>query len=608
MLRNFCVLLMTLSPMSWAATVDDYLSAPAASSIQTTEDSGLNSDFLPADQAFTFSAETKGTGSVNLKFVPQPGYYFYRSKFAFESLDPSVTIGDVTYPKGITKDDPTYGTTEVYEDPSVVILSPSAKAAATSQKFKLSVTYQGCAEAGLCYPSETKIVEIQMPRPLAPKVERAEPSLPIANEAKPNPGKREDALGLYGYLLFFLSGIALAFTPCVLPMLPIMSSVVLGDARSKWRCFVLSSGYVVGMATCFTFLGALMGVFGAKFNIQARLQSPWVLVPFGVAFIGLGFAMQKSINLELPAFITDRLRRISSTAKNGSLGGATLMGVISGLITSPCVSAPLAGALLYIGQSGDVFGGAISLMALGLGMGTPLIAFAVGGGWLIPKAGRWMETVKNGFSLMLACLGIWIMGRVLPDSSMTILWAVLIGIIGYRLGALELRGKGGITRAKQLIGFVLLVCAVVTVFECAKSQWSEYPNGNAITQNERAGSWMTTDDFSVVKKALASSATSGKPAVLDWYADWCVSCKIFERDVLQRSDVKDLLKHFTLIKFDLTQTTQAQRDALNEYKLFGPPVVMLFDGKANEVTGLRVIGDVNASDFKARLQKILPQL
>lgn len=600
MRRIICALLLAISPMCWAANVDDYFSPNAASSIDVSPETGLNSDFLPADQAFTFSADPQGSNAITLKFIPQPGYYFYRSKFHFESSGPGVVIGSADYPKGITKDDPTYGTTEVYEEPTVIVLPVATKPDNVSQQIKLSVTYQGCAEAGLCYPSETKTVDISFEQPISISAETGTAPKPPQEKIESTPDVNTGSSGIYSYLLFFLSGIALAFTPCVLPMLPIMSSVVLGNARGKGRCFVLSSGYVVGMATCFTILGALMGVFGAQFNIQARLQSPWVLIPFGGAFMALAFLMHRSVNLELPAFITERLRKISSKAEGGSLGGATLMGVISGLITSPCVSAPLAGALLYIGQTGDVLRGAASLMALGLGMGAPLIAFAVGGGWLLPKAGRWMETIKNGFSLMLACLGIWLMARVLPDYAVTLMWSVIAGVVGYLMGALEMKGAKGIVKAKQLVGFILLVCAVVTAFDAVKSEWQE---SGSTPDSSRSSDWMVTEDFSIVKQAIQSSVLVGKPVVLDWYADWCVSCKLFEKNVLQKQEVKGLLKDFTLIKFDLTKTTQAQRDALNDYKLFGPPIVMLFDDKAKELPGLRVVGEVKAADFKARLEK-----
>ncbi len=545
-----------------------------------------SADFLPVREAFKLSLISSSSESVKLRFVAAEGYYLYRHRFSFNSEPADISLGQAVLPAGKAKHDEYFGDVEVYYevlDVEVPVDNPD------NRPFKLSVNYQGCADKGLCYPPETEVLAIG--------------GVAATSSATPDAATPWSWTDL---ALFFLGGLALTFTPCVLPMLPILTGVVLRGQPGGMRSLVLSLAYVLPMALSFAILGALMGLFGAELNLQARLQSPWVLVPFAIFFALFGAASLGFLELRLPAAIDGPLQRLSQKLQGGTVFSAAALGVLSSVLVSPCVSAPLAGALLYISASGDALGGGLKLLALGLGMGAPLVLFAVGGGALLPKSGPWMLTVRNLFGALLMAVAIWLLERVVPGPVSLALWGLLAAGIALWLGALELTPKTHHQKLAQLLGMPLLVYALVAWVGALQGQDDPLrPLGRMVSTAEatqvQAGQWQTISTPAELDAALLAAKNNGKPLLLDWYADWCISCKVIEREVLNAPEVGRQLGDYQLVRFDITESNPAQRALLDRYQLFGPPAILLFDAKGDEWLDLRVVGEVDAATFAARL-------
>ncbi|MNF64696.1 Thiol:disulfide interchange protein DsbD precursor [compost metagenome] len=536
---------------------------------------------------------------MKLRFVNAEGYYLYRHRFQVHSEPAGLVGGELGLPAGQAKHDEYFGDVEVYygvTDLEVPIANPSGQA------FSLRVSYQGCADQGLCYPPETAVLAIDG---------AAAPAAANSTSTAPAAASGATAWQWSELALFFLAGLGLTFTPCVLPMLPILSGVVLRGQIGGSRGLLLSLAYVLPMAACFAVLGALMGLFGAELNLQARLQSPWVLAPFALFFALFALAMFGVYELRLPAFVREPLDRMAGHARGGSLLGAALLGVFSSLLVSPCVSAPLAGALLYISASGDALGGGLKLFALGLGMGAPLVLFASGGNALLPRAGVWMVTVRNTFGVLLLAVAIWLLERILPGQLSLALWGLLAGGVALNLGALEMVPKTHRQRLAQLFGLLLLVYALAAWIGALRGEVDPLrPFGQpALAQTTPAGApathagWQTIGTPAELDAAFAAARAAGQPLLLDWYADWCISCKVIEREVLQAPAVAPQLAAWRLVRFDMTESRADQRALLDRYRLFGPPALLLFAADGSEWQDLRVIGETDAAHFATVLEK-----
>ena len=455
--------------------------------------------------------------------------------------------------------------------------------------FTLQVSYQGCADLGLCYPPEIRNIQ-------------------IGNTPATAAQQQVGTVDWGSLALFFLAGLGLTFTPCVLPMLPILSGVVLRGQFGGLRGLSLSLAYVVPMAACFALLGALMGVFGAGLNLQARLQSPWVLVPFAIFFMVFALAMFGAFEMRMPRFIAERLDHLASRVRGGSLLGAATLGVLSSLLVSPCVTAPLVGALLYISATGDALGGGLKLFFLGLGMGAPLVLFATGCGALLPKSGTWMLGVRKAFGVMLLAVSVWLLERVLPAPVTLALWGLLAVGTALWLGALEFIPKSGKQRLAQLLGVALLVYGVSAWLGALQGQSDPLrPLGRLDAQvlpstGANAG-WQTLDTPAALDAALLSAKDAGQPLLLDWYADWCISCKVIEREVLQAPAVREQLSGYRLVRLDMTRSDAEQRTLLDRYQLFGPPALQLFAPSGEEWQDLRTVGETDAESFVKRLRQ-----
>ena len=557
-----------------------------------------SSDFLPVREAFRLNLVERTPTAIKLQFIAADGYYLYRHRFQFRSDSPEAQLGAAQLPAGTPKTDEYFGEVEVYHgvlDVELPLSNPSKR------PFNLQVTYQGCADKGLCYPPETQSFAIDSDATSGSATEITQPEA-AASQTPPAWSWRELAL-------FFLAGLGLTFTPCVLPMLPILSGVVLRGQPGGLRSLVLALAYVLPMALSFAILGALMGLFGAELNLQARLQSPWVLVPFAVFFALFGAASLGFLELRLPASIDIPLQRLSQRLHGGTIFSAAALGVLSSLLVSPCVSAPLAGALLYISASGDALGGGLKLLALGLGMGAPLVLFAVGGGALLPKSGAWMLTVRNLFGALLLAVAIWLLERVVPGPLSLALWGLLAAGVALWLGALELTPKTHHQKVAQLLGLPFLLYALVAWVGALQGHSDPLrPLGDpAVAAAERqapaTSSWQTISSPAALDAALAAAKSAGQPLLLDWYADWCISCKVIEREVLTAPQVTQQLGAYRLIRFDMSESSAAQRTLLDRYQLFGPPAILLFDAQGDEWQDLRVVGEIDAASFAARLSR-----
>lgn len=580
-MRRLLILILLLVALPASAGLFDNRPAPAALGAPLNN----SADFLPVREAFRLSLIDSSSTAIKLRLVAAEGYYLYKHRFSFSSEPATVGLEPAKLPAGQAKTDEYFGQVEVYYgvlDIELPLSNPDKR------PFNLSVTYQGCADKGLCYPPETEVLAIG----------GAASSSAAADAAAP--------WSWSDLALFFLGGLALTFTPCVLPMLPILTGVVLRGQPGGMRSLVLALAYVLPMALSFAILGALMGLFGAELNLQARLQSPWVLVPFAIFFTLFGAASLGFLELRLPAAIDGPLQRLSQRLHGGTVYSAAALGVLSSVLVSPCVSAPLAGALLYISASGDALGGGLKLLALGLGMGAPLVLFAVGGGAWLPKSGPWMLTVRNLFGALLLAVAIWLLERVVPGPVSLALWGLLAAGVALWLGALELTPKTHHQKLAQLLGLPLLVYALVAWVGALQGQDDPLrPLGRMLSNAEatqvQAGQWQTISTQAELVAAFNAAQSSGRPLLLDWYADWCISCKVIEREVLSAPQVTQQLGDYQLVRFDMTDSNAEQRALLDQYQLFGPPAILLFDAKGDEWQDLRVVGEVDAATFAARL-------
>ncbi|MFJ4056387.1 protein-disulfide reductase DsbD [Pseudomonas sp. NPDC089743] len=586
----FLLFLLLASPAFATGLLDNRPSATlGAASLSNS------ADFLPVHEAFKLSLVQADAHTLKLRFVATDGYYLYRHRFQFRTEPADIALGSPNIPKGEAKHDEFFGDVEVYHGVLDIEL-PRTDARA----FTLLVGYQGCADKGLCYPPETARLSI----------DGAGGSTADAPATASEQGWSWKSL-----LLFFLAGVGLTFTPCVLPMLPILSGVVLRGQVGGLRGLALSLAYVLAMAASFAMLGALMGLFGASLNLQARLQSAWVLVPFALFFVLFALAMFGLFELKLPQALSNRLDSLAHRTKGGSLLGAAVLGVLSSLLVSPCVSAPLAGALLYISASGDALGGALKLFALGLGMGAPLLVVATGGAAWLPKSGPWLNTVKNAIGVLLLGLAIGLLSRVLPGPATLLLVGFLSVGVAVFLGALEFVVKAPRQRLAQLLGLALLVYGLACWYGALHGQGDPLrplpapaPASAGSGPAASVDAWQTVTTPAALDAALAEAEAAGQPVLLDWYADWCISCKVIEHEVLNAAQVQPQLSAFKLLRFDITESNAEQRTLLDRYQLFGPPALLFFAANGSEMITDRVIGEINAAEFAGILARVRGKL
>lgn len=588
-------------------------------------------EFLKVDQAFMFREEIV-PGGVQLHWDIAPEYYLYLERFKFKALQDEVTLGEPEYStQGKSKQDPYFGEVHVIHDYLSVFLPVDL---GTLEDAELKVTYQGCAEAGLCYPPTHKqLMYLPISTAEASTTSNtlpvtAEVNTQVSTSAKPEPASErslDDASGIFDFIqssslpmivgIFFLLGLGLTFTPCVFPMIPIITSIIAGQEKpTAGKSFILSFSYVLGMALTYAAAGVATGLLGAGANVQAALQNPILLSVFAVIFFVLALAMFGLYELQLPAFIRDRLNNSSQNLSGGKLGSVFLIGALSALVVSPCVSAPLAGALLYISATADAVVGGLSLFALGMGMGVPLILISVGGGKLFPKAGKWMNGVKAVFGVMLVAVAIWLISRFAPASVTMVLWALLIGLSGVQMGAFE-AAQSGWERILKGLGLLLALYAALLIIGASSGATNpleplERLGASAASTNSIAAlsdklEFTVIESIPELEQELATS--NGQIVMVDFYADWCISCKVMEAEVFPIPGVKAKMAQMHLLKADVTDNESAHKELLDTFGLFGPPSILFFNTKGQEISELRIVGEVTAKDFEQRLSAALKQ-
>ncbi|WNL37377.1 protein-disulfide reductase DsbD [Halomonas sp. PAMB 3232] len=585
------------------------LIAPLGAQAQFFSSSG-QSDFLPVLEAFESQAWHDGE-RVYVGVDIADGYYLYRHQLDLEGNG----LESLQIPQGEAHTDEFMGEAQVFRH-QLVFQAPLVEA--HDGPMSLEFRFQGCADAGLCYPPEQITLEAAQttaPPAFADALAESDTAAPIDTPVDFGAVQSEDghfsaliseaslplALGL-----FLLAGIGLTFTPCVLPMLPILSSIIVGQNPSRPRAFMLSLSYVLGMAMTYALVGVLMGLFGAGLNLQARLQSPPVLIGFAALFSLFAVAMLGAFNLSLSPKLANRVERWQSRAQQSGPMGLALAGALSVLVVSPCVTAPLAGALVFISSTGDALMGAAVLFTLGLGMGLPLLLVGTFGTTLLPRSGAWMNGVKTAFGLLLFGVAIWMVERLIAPPLALLLWAALAISTALTLGALA-RAADGWARARQTLGLMLLVWGGALVLGAAGGGGDPLrPLDHAASsfspgQSLEARAFESVEGLDGLNEALSRS--DERLAFVHFTADWCISCKLMERDVYPDPRVIDALKDMALIEVDVTQTTPNTRAALEAFDLFGPPSLLFFDG-GREIRQARIQGEVDAKALAEHLSSL----
>ncbi|NVK25023.1 MAG: protein-disulfide reductase DsbD [Gammaproteobacteria bacterium] len=548
--------------------------------------------FLEVDQAFVFSSEhhSQGQSGVELMWNIADGYYLYKNKIQVLLDDQPITLNFL--PEGTSHEDEYFGQQQVYKEKLRVELASVLLANGS----KLTVRYQGCAEAGLCYTPITKHIQltenaelnVNLPPPKSP--EKVSPlSFEFMNS--------ELGVSSFGMtlLMFFVLGLGLSFTPCVFPMYPILTGIIVGQNNklTTRRAFALSFVYVQGMAVTYTAMGVIVAFVGMQF--QAMFQHPVVLISLSVLFVFLALSMFGVFNLSLPSSLQQKLNNLSNNQTSGTYVGVALMGVISGLVASPCTTAPLTAALVYIAQSGDATLGGLALYSLSLGMGMPLIILGSSGGKLLPKAGGWMNVVKNVFGFLLLVVPIMLIERLLPEAWSLPLWLILAASFGGYLLNLNAQSKGGVWYAvRSILAFVVLFGAVNTGYQA-------YFKSETIT-SVNAVEFRQVQTLAQLQSSISES--HGKYVLVDLYADWCVACKEFEHYTFTDPQVKQELAEWTLLQVDLTDSnTNDNQQLMSYYQVMGLPAILLFDENGQEMKSARISGFLNAAQFVEHLQK-----
>ncbi|WP_049384603.1 protein-disulfide reductase DsbD [Haemophilus parainfluenzae] len=558
--------------------------------------------FLPVDDAFQFSAaKSENQENVIVNWSIAEGYYLYQEKISVKlnheetsSFDmPTFSISPEDY------NDPYFGLMKIFKKPVQAIFKashPPLKA-----EDVVEIAYQGCT-SGFCYPPEVKEIKVaDLPIAQITNTEKtSEKSTALSAQPKAEQDRLAESLfnSKYAVFGFFLLGLGLAFTPCVLPMLPLLSAIVIGQNQrpNMWRAFALSFVYVQGMALTYTLLGLIVAAIGLPF--QVALQHPYVMIGLSIIFVLLALSMFGVFTLQLPSSLQTKLSLLSQQQKAGAFGGVFLMGMIAGLVASPCTSAPLSGALLYVAQSGDLFTGAITLYLLALGMGVPLILITLFGNKILPKSGMWMETVKKLFGFVMLALPVFLISRILPDEWTPRLWAML-GTAFFIWFAFQMpkNGTGWVFR------ILFLVAAMISVKPLQTWVWGESQAPSAV-ENKAFSHIEFKKVRSEAELQQALSENNKSLVMLDLYADWCVACKEFEKETFSDPSVQKAFGDMLLLQVDMTKNSEENRALMTKYKVLGLPTILFFNRDGKEIEGSRVNGFMPPVEFLQWIEKI----
>jgi thiol:disulfide interchange protein DsbD len=605
-------------------------------------------ELLPPDQAFKLTIKVRSANTLVAEFEPAENYYLYKDKIAFEPKSTGTLIEKISLPKGKMKDDPTFGQTEVYYKPFQAVISLKRGIPASTQ-LSLAATYQGCNEPiGVCYAPIDKLIKLTLPvaKSVAGvladsvsndataatdfiKTEQTEPKSELLKLPDNRRSIESESIkigkmfegGNFWLILasFFGIGLLLSFTPCVFPMFPILSGIIVnsGENLTKSHGFILALAYVMGMSLTYSAAGVAAGLSGAMLSVA--LQNAWVLGGFALVFVALSLSMFGFYELQLPSSIQSKLSKETGQLRGGHLASVFGMGALSALIIGPCVAAPLAGALLYISQTRDVVLGASALFAMALGMGVPLLILGASAGALLPKAGSWMESVKRFFGFLLLGVAIWLVSPVIPAAVHMLMWAALLIISAIYLNAIDSlpAGSSGFRKLLKGIGIITLLLGIALLAgvlsgsrdilqPLAKINLTSI-NGINTNKTSAIGSqhlpFQRVNSLTELNKRIAEA--QNKYVMLDFYADWCISCKEMERFTFTDPEVKNRLGDVVLLQVDVTEGTADDEALLKYFKLFGPPGILFFDPDGREIYDARTIGYQNTEEFLAILNAVL---
>ncbi|HHF3147811.1 TPA: protein-disulfide reductase DsbD [Vibrio diabolicus] len=591
--------LITFSTPSLALFGKDQFTNSQNNSFGSSSDS-----FVPVDQAFPFNFYQQDD-KLMLDWQVRDGYYLYQERLSVSGEN--ISLGELQMENGTPHKDEFFGDVHIYTTPLFVNIPLSN----WQEGARVLVQYQGCAKAGFCYPPETREIPISAfsssnsdtvaPTAKAPATEQAQPATKPTSTSVPVSEQDSLAANLadkwWTPLLFLALGVGLAFTPCVLPMYPILTSIVLGSGKlSQRRALGLSFVYVQGMALTYTLLGLVVASAGMQF--QAAMQHPYVLIGLSVLFIALAMSMFGLYSLQLPSSVQTWLNNLSNKQQGGSSAGVFAMGAISGLVCSPCTTAPLSGALLYVAQSGDLLTGGVALYALAMGMGIPLILVAVFGNKLLPKAGGWMDRVKTLFGFILLAAPIFLLERIMPEMWSTILWSTLgiaaFGWLYHVKNSLEFGGW------KQSAVGIIAVLGLLASAQPVLNYWF----GNNVTQAQQTSvSFTRIANVAELEEQLALAKAAGKPVMLDFYADWCVACKEFEKYTFHDPSVEAKLKDFVLLQADVTKNQVQDIELLKHMNVLGLPTIEFWDANGEHVSNAHLTGFMQAEPFLEHIQQ-----
>ncbi|MFT6625472.1 MAG: thiol:disulfide interchange protein DsbD [Cycloclasticus sp.] len=612
-------------PVSFAAAESNTLNNQSSSSILNGTPinalrglfGGANNDtstdsLLEADEAFAFFAEVNESQQISLNWRIADGYYLYRDKVKVVLSQPSdIQLQALTFPVGVQKTDEIFGDTIVYYgDLALTLLLASPITEPT--KLTFDVGFQGCADIGVCYPPMNKTVTLTL-KPISTNSHTPSPvntAEIISEQDQISNSLVSDALWLI-CLTFLGFGVLLSFTPCVFPMVPILSGIIIGHGKNLTtrKAFYLSFSYVFASACTYALFGVLAGLFGS--NLQATFQNPWILGSFSVIFVLLALSMFGLYTLQLPAALQSKLSNLSQHQKHGSLLGSAVMGILSTLIVGPCVAAPLAGVLIYIGQTGDATLGGFALFSLGIGMGIPLVIIGVSAGKFLPKAGHWMEPIKYFFGVLLIAVAIWLVERILPPAVTLTLWAGLLIVCAIYLKALDRLPEqaAGWLKFTKGLGVIFLIYGIILLLGASAGGTNPLkPLANLNIAEQRSPhatlSFKRIKTLSELNASLKIAAKNDQRVMLDFYADWCISCKEMEAFTFTDPRVQLALKNTVLLQADVTKNDDEDRSLLNAFSLIGPPAILFFKPDSIELQRSRVVGYMEPTVFLKRIQEL----
>lgn len=573
-------------------------------------------ELLPPEQAFQFFASVKDANTLHVNWEIAEDYYLYREKFQLTLTSADGTqLGTYTIPHGTPKQDEAFGQVEIFHN-ELAFDVPLLRGSTDAQTVTIEAKYQGCADRGVCYPPMSKKIDLELL--LTPEAK----STPSSSTQTSPALSEQDAIvqslhkdsAFMTLASFFGFGLLLAFTPCIFPMIPILSGIIVGHGHriSTMRAFLLSLSYVLASAVMYMVFGVLAALFGH--NLQATFQQPWIIVLFSTIFVVLSLSMFGFYHLELPKSFQVKLHNSSERHRDGSIWGAAIMGALSSLIVGPCVAAPLAGALIFISQTGDALLGGAALFFMGLGMGLPLLALGASARHLLPKAGDWLNTTKAVFGVIMLAVAVWMLDRILPAQITMVLWSMLLIFPSVYLYALEPLPPhcSGWRKLWKGLGLMMLAYGLLLLIGVGMGNGNPlkplqgFSGGNAQVAETTGLKFTRVASLAELDAKIREAASKHQPVMLDFYADWCISCKEMEAYTFTDAKVKKALANFVLLQADVTANNDDDQALLSKFKLVGPPAILFFGADRQEQAQQRVVGYQDADTFIKTLEAVKP--